>query len=642
MPEVELLRRDLPKEVVDVLAAIQDAACILDSRGNLVATNDAVKNLYQKEDEVDLLGRNILDYLNERGMVYTASKIREVLESMEPASFEEETASRYYQHSLRPLGRRRDKGALLVFITRDITEQLRQDIELRREQQRQIFYMESLPGYVMLLDGDFNVRYTNRVYRQLFGKVRSLPCYQALKNGDEPCSVCPPMETFTNNEPRQWIWKHENGRSYQAYSLPMTDVDLSPVVMVMGIDITARLEAEDALLQAQEHQRAILDNIPDLVWLKDERGRFVAVNHAYAVACGKDPDMLRGGNEWDAWSMEQANRLSTKDKKAMVTGTKEIDEELFVDATGEEHWMETVRVPFHGEDGRVLGLTGIARDITERKHVEDALRYSHAEMERHVQHRTSELRQAVNRLEREIEEHRRTEEELKKARERAEVATRAKSVFLANMSHEIRTPLNIILTMTDMALAGDAEIKQERALQMVREAGGSLLHVINDILDFSKIEARKLTLENVDFNLGSLLEIVWDIHALNGRQKGLDMKLVLDSKLSSPVKGDPARIRQVLSNLLANAVKFTSGGNVTLRADLIRSPRDKMPGQACITVNDSGIGIQEDKIDLIFKSFQQADDTVTRKFGGTGLGLSISKRLVELMGRQACCGESSW
>ncbi len=635
--------RELPEMVRSLLLAIDDAACILDVSGVLVAANPGVADWLGRKDIDSLLGQNILDILHERGARFFSTDISLPLDITRPFCFEEESGEHTYRHHIRPLGGKVGDDTLLVCLTRDITELRRQDIELRREQQRQIFYLESLPGYVMLMDENCTIRYTNRIFRQLFGKPRTLTCYALLQGRDSPCEQCPPLQAFADNEPRQWVWKHRSGRSYQAHARTMTDVDLSPVVMVLGIDVTARIEAEEALRQAQQHQRAILDNIPDLIWLKDENNNFMAVNQAYAAACGKDPERLRGGNEWDAWEPGQATRLAAKDTKVLEKGVKEIDEEFLVDAAGEERWLETVRVPIHG-DGRHLGLAGVARDITERKHVVDALLYSHAEMERHVQERTAELRHAVSSLELEIEEHRRTEQKLKKARERAEVAARAKSTFLANMSHEIRTPLNIILTMTEMAQTGGVQIEKERALQMVREAGDSLLRVINDVLDFSKIEARKLALESIHFNLRSLLEVTWDIHALHGRQKGLDMRLELPHEIPAAVKGDPARLRQVLANLLANAVKFTVRGSVTLRMELLPDSgrrKAESAGVARFTVIDTGIGIPEGKQQAIFESFQQADDAITRKFGGSGLGLSISKRLVELMGGKLMV-ESRW
>jgi PAS domain S-box-containing protein len=633
--------RELPELVRSLLLAMDDAACIMDANGVLLAANPAVADWLGRQDAEGLVGLNILSILHE-GDSFISTDLSLPFDVSRQLVFEEERGERTYRHQIRPLVEGWGQDALLLCLTRDITEQRRQDIELRREQQRQIFYLESLPGYVMLMDENCVIRYTNRIFRQLFGRPGTLRCHELLLGHERSCPNCPSLEVFKDNEPRQWVWKHSSGKSYQAYARTMTDVDLSPVVMVLGLDVTARVEAEEALRQAQEHQRAILDNIPDLIWLKDENNRFMAVNQAYAAACGKDPKLLTGGDEWDAWEPGQAARLAAKDTEVLAKGGREISEEFLIDATGAERWLETVRVPIHG-DGRHLGLAGVARDITERKHAVEALLYSHAEMERHVHERTAELRQAVERLEREIEEHRRTEQKLKKARERAEVAARAKSTFLANMSHEIRTPLNIILTMADMGETG-GWIKKERALRMVREAGDSLLRVINDVLDFSKIEARKLTLESIDFDPRSLLEVTWDIHSLQGRQKGLDMRLELPPELPAAVKGDPARLRQVLSNLLANAVKFTVRGSVTLRMELLPDSGRRKPesaGVARFTVRDTGIGIPEDKQQAIFESFQQADDAITRKFGGSGLGLSISKRLVELMGGKMTV-ESRW
>src|SRR5580700_231130 len=358
-------------------------------------------------------------------------------------------------------------------------------------------------------------------------------------------------------------------------------------------EVNERVRAEEALSDERKILRALIDNVPDFMYVKDTDCRFLVANLAVSQQMGaKTPADLLGKNDFDFYSREMATTFYEDEQRVIRTGEAEVNrEETGVDSHGNVSQIMTTQVPLRDRNGRVTGLVGIGRDITHLKKVQ---------------------------------------EEMQKAREAAEAASQAKSEFLANRSHEIRTPLNGVMGMTDLALGTELTAEQREYLETVKMSGDSLLTVINDILDFSKIEAGKVDLEALDFNLRDSLESTLKTLAVRADEKGLELLCEVAPEVPEIVRGDSSRLRQIVVNLVGNAIKFTSAGEVALKVQA----RDTEGEHRLLhfTVSDTGIGIPREKQKLIFDPFTQADTSTTRKYGGTGLGLTISTRLVKMMG----------
>jgi PAS domain S-box-containing protein len=358
-------------------------------------------------------------------------------------------------------------------------------------------------------------------------------------------------------------------------------------------EVDERIAAEEALSKERGMLRALIDNVPDFMYVKDVASRFVLVNASLATYMGaKTPDDLLQKTDFDFFPEVLAKGFFDAEQE-LVRSQQPIfnHEEEFIGSTGDKTWVLTTKVPLFDKTGQVTGIAGVGRDITERQKIE---------------------------------------KEAHRAKEAAEAASRAKSEFLANMSHEIRTPLNGVMGMTDLALDTQLTAEQRDYLETVKSSSDSLLTVINDILDFSKIEAGKIDLEKVDFNLRDSVESTLKTVALRADEKGLELLCEVAPEVPEIVCGDSTRLRQVVINLVGNAIKFTERGEIVLKVQL-----ESRNGAECLLhfiVSDTGIGIPEEKRESIFAAFSQADTSTTRKYGGTGLGLTISTRLVEMMG----------
>jgi signal transduction histidine kinase len=368
---------------------------------------------------------------------------------------------------------------------------------------------------------------------------------------------------------------------------------------------------------------------------------------------GFDPDFARvetpqelevalDGNAWDAVIADYSLPAFTGLDALRIIQAKGLDLPFILvsGVIGEEKAVEAMKTGAHdylrkGNFPRLApALERELRDAEvrrERRQAVEELRRAHGELEMRVRQRTAELAETNEVLRAEIAERERTEEELLKAKKAAEAASRAKSRFLANMSHELRTPMAGFLGMLEVTLGGPLDPQQREYIETACTSGRSLMRILNDILDLTRIEAGLLAMEDKPFALRECVDGATNIFIPEARRKGLDLTFAAEDDLPQTVVGDQVRLRQVLTNLIGNAVKFTERGKVEVR---ITTGERTAAGKREFTVSviDTGIGIPADKKDLLFNSFSQVDDSDTRSYGGVGLGLAISRELVERMG----------
>ena len=365
-------------------------------------------------------------------------------------------------------------------------------------------------------------------------------------------------------------------------------------LLTVMIDLTERTRAEALLREKQEELDRYFSSSLDLLCIADTGGHFLRLNPEWKNVLGYPVAELEGKVFLDYVHPDDLE--ATLAKVATLEGQNEVRsfENRYRRRDGSYAWIEWRSKPVGTR------IYAVARDITERKRIEAALRASNRE--------------------------------LAEATAKAEQANAAKSEFLANMSHEIRTPMNGVIGMIGLLLDTELDNTQRRYAETVRSSGQTLLLLINDILDFSKIEAGKMELEKLDFDLRDVLDDFASIMAVKAAEKGIEFVCAADPAVPGALRGDPGRLRQILTNLAGNALKFTQQGEVAVRVHLEQG--DATAVQLRFSVRDTGIGIPTEKQSLLFDKFTQVDASTTRKYGGTGLGLAISRQLAELMGGQ--------
>ncbi|TXT29201.1 MAG: PAS/PAC sensor hybrid histidine kinase [Rhodocyclaceae bacterium] len=545
--------------------------------------------------------------LRTRSLEISSSELSDSNEKLRLSLADRENALRSLRKTVRDLLPDADSGGLAdTFADEDVAELSKRIASMvaesehgRRELATQKFALDQ-HAIVSITDTAGTILYANDRFCDISGYTREELLgrnHRIINSGTHPTEMFRDMwQTISHGK----VWRGEvcnrarNGDLYwvNATIVPLLNATGEPERHIaIRTDITDRKRIEAQLSEQLHLVEELIEAIPLPVYLKDSAGRYVRLNKAFELFFQISREELLGHTLNDLLPPEDASLHTEKDAELFADKGMQSYEASVHSRDGLIHDTVYRKAVLTRRDGSVSGLLGVIVDITERK---------------------------------------RAEIEVLRAKEAAEAASRAKSDFLANMSHEIRTPMNGVIGMTDLALETALTAEQREYLTIAKSSAESLLTIINDILDFSKIEAGKLLVEEISFDLYRLIAEVLKPLALRAHEKGIELLSEVLHDVPRYVRGDPSRIRQVLVNLVGNAIKFTNSGEIALRTELLQL----QDGHAIVhfAVCDTGIGIAPDKQDLIFDAFSQEDTSTTRKYGGTGLGLSICRRLVELMG----------
>jgi len=467
---------------------------------------------------------------------------------------------------------------------------------------------DAVPDMIAIIDKDYNVIQMNQPMRNHLNVTSKNPkgkCFNLVHNCQSPIEYCPFKQTLIDGKTH--VLEHYNDH-LKAWLLVTT----SPITNSKGEieacvhvsrDVSKMKNTEQELLEKERMLAEISDSIQDVIWLTenhDDQKKLIFINKSYETIWGRSTDELY--NDIEAF----VKHVHPEDKKALISlmESDPVRQNFSINTAyriirpdGDIRWIHMRIFPVKTDNETIQRTVGIATDITHQKETEEEL---------------SIASEKANKL----------------AIEAAE-ASRTKSEFLANMSHEIRTPMNGIIGMCHLLLSADLNNEQRSQVLTIRNSSESLLNIINDILDISKIEAGKMTLEKINFNIRATIGDVVKILASPIQKKNIELSIVIESDVPATICSDPVRLRQILLNLISNAVKFTEKGGIFID---VKKIQDNQSQGIYFTVKDTGIGIENDKLSLLFQSFTQTDTSITRRFGGTGLGLSISKQLVQMLG----------
>jgi len=492
----------------------------------------------------------------------------------------------------------------------DVTARRQAEAQLQRSNERFLRVLENQADAIFVADAETDiVLFANNVVHLSRGEnVLGRPCWEAVRGGREQCRSCPRLTLLDENgEPSGVHTREEHDPATGAWTLVRVQairwVDGRLARLETLTDITGIKHVQEDLRTTSEHLRGILENSPSLITIRNRDGRFVLASKRLEEFWGHPADEASGKTLPEIFPQDIAASSEKEDQDILDSGLPLTRIADLPTRSGQVRTMLMSKFPLRDACGVPDKVCTIATDITERI---------------------------------------RLERELLTAKESAEEASRAKSDFLAKMSHEIRTPLNAVLGFSEMAGMADSAEARNRALGGLHDSGQALLTLVNDILDLSRVESGNIILERTPFDLRQMMESAVEFLTVEAERKGLRLTMGISRDVPALVRGDPARLRQILVNLVANAIKFTREGVVDITLDVVgpnspsraKSPTGALMGgvQLLLSVRDTGIGIPEDVQHLVFENFTQADSSTSRKYGGTGLGLAICRQLTRFMG----------
>lgn len=576
---------------------------ITDAEGNLVYANDQFCHIsqYSREELIGVNHRIINSGLHSKGFfehLWSTISHGDVWHG-EIRNRAKDQSLYWTNATIVPFLDAQKKPYQYISIRTDITEQhlLKEEIEASKSLLENM--MNTLGEGVYTLDAAGKCTFINAEAQKILGwHANHLIGYQLHDvihathiNATDPasasCKICYSINSGRVFRSEDEYFKDKSGRVFPVsiVASPIFENGIIVGSVAAFQDVTARHATDAALRQSETKQRMLLDNAADAVFVANKEERWIYVNDLALSMLGFTREELLGSSIYDLLPIEY-RKISRLRFSGKLRRDKFMRREIQLQTKSQGQVPVEMNIALL-PDGSIYGS---CRDITERKVFETALI---------------------------------------RAKEGAESASRAKSEFLATMSHEIRTPMNGIIGMTELALDTPLSSEQRDYLEMVKLSSHALLGIINDILDFSKIESGKLVLEKIDFPLAELIATSLKTLALRADQKGLELVYNIDPRLPKILRGDPGRIRQVITNLIGNAIKFSDQGSIILELSLAHQMGSLV--EIFFSVTDTGIGIAKEKQTAIFEPFSQADASTTRKYGGTGLGLSISSSLVESM-----------
>jgi PAS domain S-box-containing protein len=509
----------------------------------------------------------------------------------------------------------------VVQVCRDVTARKHAEMTLRENEERLRGITQNIPGIIFRFyakeSGEYGLSYANGLLAEFFGGIRELDdmfsFFMSHIHEEDLNRLLASIEIAVKNETS---WNFE-GRLYtlsgeilwfQGQSTPTRYEDRLVFDGIL-LDITERKKAEDAIRKSEEKFKQLAEVFPETIFEADMQGLVTYTNkHGLNKFGYTEEDVTRGVNIFDLVAPGDRQLVALDKMQKRIEGKRQgYLEYQAMKKDGSTFYAISLAVPII-VDGVSIGIRGFILDISERKKAEGKL----------------------------LEINRQLEEAITLANDmtmQAKMANRAKSDFLANVSHEIRTPMNAIIGMADLLWDSNLTTDQRQYVQIFRSAGENLLTLINDVLDLSKVEAGQMTLEHIDYDVIDTIEKTCEVVALRANSKNLELICHITPEVPQHIQGDPTRLRQVLINILGNAVKFTEKGEIVLTVEpLPQNISENVKRFLQFSIQDTGIGIPDDKLEAVFEKFTQSDSSITRRYEGTGLGLAISKQLVEMMG----------